>query len=50
MKVKAMPKVLVLHLKRFKFIESLQRHKKLCHRVVRGGLSQARSQHTVSRV
>mmetsp|Transcript_19518 Transcript_19518/g.32811 ORF Transcript_19518/g.32811 Transcript_19518/m.32811 type:complete len:347 (-) Transcript_19518:212-1252(-) len=34
MKVKALPRVLALHLKRFKYIESLGRYKKLCHRVV----------------
>mmetsp|Transcript_7748 Transcript_7748/g.14597 ORF Transcript_7748/g.14597 Transcript_7748/m.14597 type:complete len:353 (-) Transcript_7748:250-1308(-) len=34
MKVKKLPPILALHLKRFKFIESLGRYKKLCHRVV----------------
>ena len=34
MKIKALPKVLALHLKRFKYIESAGRYKKLCHRVV----------------
>ena len=34
MLVKAAPPVLALHLKRFKYIESLGRHKKLMHRVV----------------
>lgn len=34
MKLKRPPKVLALHLKRFKFIEQLGRYKKLCYRVV----------------
>ena len=34
MLVKAAPPVLALHLKRFKYIESLGRYKKLMHRVV----------------
>jgi len=34
MKVKGLPQVLALHLKRFKYMESLGRYKKLCYRVV----------------
>ena len=34
MRIKKPPQVLALHLKRFKFIESLGRHKKLAYRVV----------------
>eukprot|EP00698_Gefionella_okellyi_P019886 TRINITY_DN6166_c0_g1_i1.p1 TRINITY_DN6166_c0_g1~~TRINITY_DN6166_c0_g1_i1.p1 ORF type:complete len:362 (-),score=50.31 TRINITY_DN6166_c0_g1_i1:19-1104(-) len=34
MRVKRAPQVLALHLKRFKYMEELQRHKKLCYRVV----------------
>lgn len=34
MKIKKMPKILVVHLKRFKFIEQLQQYKKLSYRVV----------------
>jgi len=34
MKLKNLPRVLILHLKRFKYMEDLQRHKKLCYRVV----------------
>lgn len=34
MKIKALPRVLALHLKRFKYMETLGRYKKLCHRVV----------------
>jgi len=33
MKIKKLPKILVIHLKRFKFIEQLQQYKKLNHRV-----------------
>jgi ubiquitin C-terminal hydrolase len=33
-KIKRLPQMLVLHLKRFKYIEQLQRHKKLFYRVV----------------
>eukprot|EP01111_Echinosteliopsis_oligospora_P015414 TRINITY_DN6100_c0_g1_i1.p1 TRINITY_DN6100_c0_g1~~TRINITY_DN6100_c0_g1_i1.p1 ORF type:complete len:379 (-),score=80.65 TRINITY_DN6100_c0_g1_i1:129-1265(-) len=33
MKIKKLPKILVVHLKRFKFIEQLQQHKKLSYRV-----------------
>jgi ubiquitin carboxyl-terminal hydrolase 12/46 len=34
MKIKKLPKILVVHLKRFKFIEQLQQYKKLNYRVV----------------
>lgn len=34
MKIKKLPKILVVHLKRFKFIEQLNQHKKLSYRVV----------------
>ncbi|KAK6363099.1 hypothetical protein TWF730_000544 [Orbilia blumenaviensis] len=34
MKIKRLPKVLALHLKRFKYMEDLGRHQKLFHRVV----------------
>lgn len=34
MRIKALPRVLALHLKRFKFIEQLGRYKKLSYRVV----------------
>ncbi|PWZ20977.1 Ubiquitin carboxyl-terminal hydrolase 3 [Zea mays] len=34
MKIKKAPQILVIHLKRFKFIEQLNRHKKLSYRVV----------------
>eukprot|EP01135_Chromosphaera_perkinsii_P011922 Nk52_evm39s2531 gene=Nk52_evmTU39s2531 len=34
MRIKRLPNVLALHLKRFKYIEELQRYKKLSHRVV----------------
>ncbi|GAQ82475.1 Ubiquitin-specific protease [Klebsormidium nitens] len=34
MKIKAAPQILALHLKRFKYIEQLGRHKKLMYRVV----------------
>ncbi|GJN21399.1 hypothetical protein PR202_gb08870 [Eleusine coracana subsp. coracana] len=34
MKIKKAPQILVVHLKRFKFIEQLNRHKKLSYRVV----------------
>lgn len=34
MKIKKLPKILVIHLKRFKFIEQIQQYKKLNHRVV----------------
>ncbi|CAL5021312.1 unnamed protein product [Urochloa decumbens] len=34
MKIKKVPQILVIHLKRFKFIEQLNRHKKLSYRVV----------------
>ncbi|KAF3934260.1 hypothetical protein ABW19_dt0200447 [Dactylella cylindrospora] len=34
MKIKRLPKVLALHLKRFKYMEELGRHQKLFHRVV----------------
>lgn len=34
MKIKKLPKILVVHLKRFKFIEQLQQYKKLSYRVV----------------
>ncbi|KAL6899718.1 hypothetical protein ACP4OV_006376 [Aristida adscensionis] len=34
MKIKKVPQILVIHLKRFKFIEQLSRHKKLSYRVV----------------
>jgi len=34
MKVKSLPKILVLHLKRFKYIENLGRYRKLSYRVV----------------
>lgn len=34
MKIKRLPNVLALHLKRFKYEESLQRHVKLTYRVV----------------
>jgi ubiquitin carboxyl-terminal hydrolase 12/46 len=34
MKIKKAPQILVIHLKRFKFIEQLSRHKKLSYRVV----------------
>jgi ubiquitin carboxyl-terminal hydrolase 12/46 len=34
MKIKKVPQILVVHLKRFKFIEQLNRHKKLSYRVV----------------
>jgi len=34
MKIKKLPKILVIHLKRFKFIEQLQQYKKLSYRVV----------------
>jgi ubiquitin C-terminal hydrolase len=34
MKIKAAPQILALHLKRFKYMESLGRHKKLMYRVV----------------
>eukprot|EP00742_Colponemidia_sp_Colp-10_P002945 GILJ01003142.1.p1 GENE.GILJ01003142.1~~GILJ01003142.1.p1 ORF type:complete len:357 (+),score=49.31 GILJ01003142.1:43-1113(+) len=34
MRIKKLPRILALHLKRFKFVEQLQRHKKLAHRVV----------------
>ena len=34
MKMKTLPQVLALHLKRFKYIEAAGRMKKLCHRVV----------------
>eukprot|EP00128_Syssomonas_multiformis_P002422 Colp12_sorted_trinity150504_noHs@9728 len=34
MRVKKLPRVLALHLKRFKYIEELQRYKKLSYRVV----------------
>eukprot|EP00002_Diphylleia_rotans_P032464 TRINITY_DN6822_c0_g1_i1.p1 TRINITY_DN6822_c0_g1~~TRINITY_DN6822_c0_g1_i1.p1 ORF type:complete len:301 (+),score=65.06 TRINITY_DN6822_c0_g1_i1:53-955(+) len=34
MRIKRLPKTLALHLKRFKYVEHLQRHKKLAHRVV----------------
>uniref|UniRef100_A0ACD5Z0T4 Uncharacterized protein n=1 Tax=Avena sativa TaxID=4498 RepID=A0ACD5Z0T4_AVESA len=34
MKIKRAPQILVIHLKRFKFIEQLSRHKKLSYRVV----------------
>lgn len=34
MKVKELPKVLALHLKRFKYVENLGRHRKLSYRVV----------------
>nr|CAB3446988.1 unnamed protein product [Digitaria exilis] len=34
MKIKKVPEILVIHLKRFKFIEQLNRHKKLSYRVV----------------
>lgn len=34
MRVKTLPKVLALHLKRFKFVEELQRLTKLSYRVV----------------
>ena len=34
MRIKTLPRVLALHLKRFKFIERLQRHTKLSFRVV----------------
>lgn len=35
MRIKRLPKVLALHLKRFKYVEELQRYRKLHHRVVR---------------
>ena len=34
MKIKKLPNILALHLKRFKYEESLQRHVKLTYRVV----------------
>ena len=34
MKIKRLPKILALHLKRFKYTEDLQRLQKLFHRVV----------------
>lgn len=34
MKVKKLPKILALHLKRFKYMEQLQRYAKLSYRVV----------------
>jgi len=34
MKIKKLPKILVIHLKRFKYIEQIQQYKKLNHRVV----------------
>jgi ubiquitin carboxyl-terminal hydrolase 12/46 len=34
MKIKKVPQILVVHLKRFKFMEQLNRHKKLSYRVV----------------
>ncbi|KAG8071164.1 hypothetical protein GUJ93_ZPchr0006g43624 [Zizania palustris] len=34
MKIKKAPQILVIHLKRFKFVEQLSRHKKLSYRVV----------------
>jgi len=34
MKIKKLPKILVVHLKRFKFIEQIQQYKKLSYRVV----------------
>ncbi|KAK4401878.1 Ubiquitin carboxyl-terminal hydrolase 3 [Sesamum angolense] len=34
MKIKKPPRILVIHLKRFKFMEQLNRHKKLSYRVV----------------
>lgn len=34
MKIKKSPRILVIHLKRFKYMEQLNRHKKLSYRVV----------------
>lgn len=34
MKIKRLPNVLAVHLKRFKYMERLQRHAKLSYRVV----------------
>ncbi|CAK9174024.1 unnamed protein product [Ilex paraguariensis] len=34
MKIKKTPHILVIHLKRFKYMDQLKRHKKLCYRVV----------------
>jgi hypothetical protein len=34
MRIKKAPNVLMVHLKRFKYVEQLQRHRKLSHRVV----------------
>lgn len=33
-KIRKLPPILVLHLKRFKYVEQMQRYKKLTHRVV----------------
>ena len=34
MRIKKLPRILALHLKRFKFVENLNKFKKLTHRVV----------------